>query len=322
MTDKITVKYFLDKRLGVVTLRSFNGGNRMDSYEKAKDLEIKEIIPDSNDMACTYIPDVTYITRNGLDLHLQIIKPDRYVSEGEKYPLIVFVQGSGWYKQNCYMNVPQLSRFAQRGYVTAILEYRDSGVSPFPAQVEDAKTGIRFLRKNADEYGIDPDLVYIWGDSSGGHTALLAGLTCDDKIFDTEDYGEYSCKVNGIIDYYGVTDITDEKGFPDTPNSQKADSPEGLLIGGKDVLANPELSNPTIVMNHISEEKSIVPILIFHGTKDNIVSFRHSLRLYEKLMSCGKEVDFYAVKDAGHGGAPFWRKDVLDIVDDFIQANM
>ena len=75
----------------------------MDSYEKAKDLEINEIIPDSNDMACTYIQDVTYVTRDGLDLHLQIIRPDQYVSGGKKDPLIVFVQASAWYKQNCYM---------------------------------------------------------------------------------------------------------------------------------------------------------------------------------------------------------------------------
>ena len=250
----------------------------MNTFEELEGLEINEIRPDGSDIACSYIPDVKYISRDGLDLHLQIIKPERFISDGDKYPLIVFVQGSAWFKQNCYMNVPQLSRFAQKGYVTAIVEYRDSGVSSFPAQVEDAKTAIRFLRKNADEYGIDPDMVYIWGDSSGGHTALLAGLTCNDKIFDTEDYKEYSCKVNGIINYYGVTDITDEEGFPSTPNHQRADSPEGLLLGGKDVLANLDLATPTIVMNYIYEEKSIVPILIFHGTQDKTVSFRHSLK--------------------------------------------
>ena len=292
----------------------------MNSFEDIYSLGIKEIVPDKNDIACTYIPDVRYISRNGLDLYLQIISPYRFMPEGEKYPLIVFVQGSAWFKQNCYMNVPQLARFSQKGYVIAIVEYRHSGLSPFPAQVQDAKTAIRFLRKNADQYSINPEMVYIWGDSSGGHVALLAGLTCCEQIFDTDDYNEYSCKVNGIIDYYGVTDITDKEGFPSTSNSQKADSPEGMLLGGKDVLSNLEIATPTIVMNHIWEDKIIVPVLIFHGTKDKIVSFNHSVKLYEKLKSCGKMVDFYAISGADHGGAPFWRDDILEIVENFIQT--
>lgn len=278
-----------------------------------------EINPNKNDTACSYFPDVTYVKRNDVELHLQIITPYRFMSEGEKFPLIVFVQGSAWFKQDCYMNVPQLARFAHRGYVTAIVEYRHSGISPFPAQIQDAKTAIRFLRKNADKYNIDPDKVYIWGDSSGGHTALLAGITCKDDIFDTEDYNVYSCQVDGIIDFYGVTDITDEKGFPSTQNHQKHDSPEGQLLGGKDVLENPELAAPTIVMNHISEDKAIPPILIFHGTKDSIVSYRQSVALYEKLKSCGKEVEFYAVNEANHGGAAFWNDEVLDIIENFIK---
>jgi len=288
---------------------------------EGKVIEIKEIIPDANETACAYFNDVTYVTRSGVDLKLQIITPFNPMMQGKRFPLVVFVQGSAWFKQNCYMNVPQLARFAQRGYVTAIVEYRHSGISPFPAQVQDAKTAIRFLRKNADKFGINPDEVFIWGDSSGGHTAVLAGLTCNDNILDTDDYNEVSCSVKGIIDYYGVTDITDKNGFPSTPNSQKPDSPEGIFLGGKDIDENPELAAPTIAMNYISEDKDIPPVLIFHGTKDRIVSFGQSVKLYDKLTSCGKNVDFYAISEADHGGPAFWSEKVLDIVESFINEN-
>lgn len=288
---------------------------------QGKEYEFKEIIPSGDEIDCTYFNDVTYVSRDGVDLKLQIITPYNPMMQGKRFPLVVFVQGSAWFKQNCYINVPQLARFAQRGYVAAIVEYRPSGISPFPAQVQDAKTAIRFLRKNADKFGINPEQVFIWGDSSGGHTAVLAGLTCNDNIFDTDDYKEFSCSVKGIIDYYGVTDITDPEGFPSTQNHQKPDSPEGLFIGGKDVNEHPELAQPTIAMNHISKEKLVPPVLIFHGTSDKIVSFGQSVKLYEKLISCGKKVDFYAINGADHGGPAFWSKQVLDIVEAFINEN-
>lgn len=288
---------------------------------QGKEYEFKEIIPSGNETDCAYFNDVTYVTRNGVELKLQIITPFNPMMQGKRFPLVVFVQGSAWFKQNCHVNVPQLARFAQRGYVAAIVEYRHSGISPFPAQVQDAKTAIRFLRMNADKFGINPEQVFIWGDSSGGHTAVLAGLTCNDNIFDTEDYNEYSCSVKGIIDYYGVTDITDPEGFPSTQNHQKPDSPEGQFIGGKDVSEHPELAQPTIAMNHISKDKLVPPVLIFHGTSDRIVSFSQSVKLYEKLIGCGKKVDFYAINGADHGGPAFWSKEVLDIVEAFINEN-
>jgi len=288
---------------------------------QGKTFEIKEIVPSGNETDCIYHNDVTYVTRDGVELKLQIITPFNLMKQGERFPLVVFVQGSAWFKQNCYMNVPQLARFTQRGYVAAIVEYRHSGIKPFPAQVQDAKTAVRFLRKNADKYGINPDQVFIWGDSSGGHTAVLAGLTCNDNILDTEDYKEFSCSVKGIIDYYGVTDITDPEGFPGAIMPQKADTPEGKLIGGYDINEHPELAAPTVAMNYISEDKEIPPVLIFHGTQDKLVSFGQSVKLYEKLVSCGKKVDFYAIKDADHGGPAFWSNEVLDIVERFINEN-
>ena len=93
-------------------------------------------------------------------------------------PLIVFVQGSGWSFPNIYREIPQLCQYARAGFVVATVTHRNAVEGHvFPAYLQDVKTAIRYLRAHADEYGIDPKRVCIWGTSSGGNTAMLVGLT-------------------------------------------------------------------------------------------------------------------------------------------------
>ncbi|MBR3642449.1 MAG: alpha/beta hydrolase, partial [Parasporobacterium sp.] len=137
-----------------------------------------------NERGVAYLHDVEYANVKGTPLHLQILVPysrnDRFDFMGEQenmsLPCIVFVQGSAWFQQYVYGNVGNISRLAMRGYVCAIVEYRHSGIASFPAQAVDTCNAIRFLRKNAKRFGIDPDSMIVSGDSSGGHTAVWAGL--------------------------------------------------------------------------------------------------------------------------------------------------
>ena len=79
--------------------------------------------------------------------------------------------------QNLFQSLPTLARMCERGYAIAIVEHRESDLAPFPAQVIDVKTAIRFLRLNGRSYHIDTDKISLWGDSSGAHSALIAGIT-------------------------------------------------------------------------------------------------------------------------------------------------
>jgi acetyl esterase/lipase len=119
-----------------------------------------------------------------------------------KFPLIVFVQGSAWRRQQIFAHLQHLVRVCGKGYAVAMVQYRPSDIAPFPAQIQDTKTAIRFLRKNAAEYGIDPGRVALWGDSSGGHTAVMAGITEDGELDgDSESrlYSEFPAKVKCIV---------------------------------------------------------------------------------------------------------------------------
>ena len=260
--------------------------------------EFKKVLPsmegvhylkaDGTEVYGVYKHDVCYVERDGLKRTLQMIVPEMKPDKNYTYPAILYVQGSAWMKQDNYKRLGVMARLAQRGYVTAILQYRESSIASYPAPVEDAKTGVRFLRMHAEEYHIDPENIVIMGDSSGGHTALAAGITAEEDCMDTEIYSGVSCSVKAIVDLYGVTDICQKTDFPTTPNQGEPDSPEGMLIGGNNVYEHPELSDPVIISNYVKEEKEIPPILMMHGTADDTVSCDQSIRLYKKFLEEGR----------------------------------
>ena len=282
--------------------------------------EVKHRKADGSEVYHIYKHDVVYVTRPEGERTLQMLVPEE--KGDRKYPAILYVQGSAWMKQDQYKRLAAMADLAGRGFVTATLQYRESDLAAFPAQIQDAKTGIRFLRKNAEEYHIDADHIFIMGDSSGGHTAVMAGVTADQEILDTDVYGEVSCGVKAIVDLYGVTDIRQKEDFPTTLNQGEADSPEGKLIGGKNVYEHPELSVPVVCAGYIKKETEIPPILMMHGTGDDLVSWRQSVRLYKKLREEEKEVEFYMVENAIHGDNTFWTTENLDIVEEFLKKYM
>lgn len=272
-------------------------------------------------MACL-IPDVTFSTFQGTPLKMQIIKPwaVEETKNQTKYPLIVFVQGSAWTFPDVNYQLPQLADLARKGYVVATLTHRNCLEGhPFPAFLEDIKTGIRFLRKNALEYQIDTERIGIWGTSSGGNTALLVGLTENEADYKTEEYKEFSDSVKLVIDCFGPTDLTYiinnitslEKGMQDIfAGLRGEDNTENLL----------KLQNINPV-NHIQNGKTYPPFLILQGNKDTLVPYDQSKLMYNKLLEAGANVSLVCVEDAPHEGS-FWSNELLEIIYDFINQNI
>lgn len=265
---------------------------------------------------------VQYAKKDGMPLHLQVIMPPMLREEmhegDQKFPLIVFIQGSGWMKQDLGQKMHGLCEFATRGYVVAIVEYRPSYTAPFPAQVKDTKTAIRFLQEHADDYHVDKDKIFVWGDSSGGHTCVMTAATMEDEYNDEEG----PLNVRAFVDYYGPTDITKMNDQPSIQDHMAPDSPEGMLIGGYVVNEHPELTAAVNPMNHISKEKEMKPLLIVHGDKDRMVPFQQSVLLYEKMKETGKTVEFYKLEGADHAGDAFLKEPVMDLVEEFLKKYM
>lgn len=269
-----------------------------------------------------YQPDICYVNRDGIERTLQVIIPETAQDPDKKYPAILHVQGSAWKKQDVYKRVGVMEELAKKGFVTAILQYRESEIAPFPAPVEDAKTGIRFLRKNAEQFKIDPENIFLMGDSSGGNTAFITAFTADMDCMDTGVYKEYSCKVNAVIDLYGVSCVKIKEDFPTTPNQGEPDSPEGLEIGSKNVYEHPELSDQITCMNYVKKELPSPPVLMMHGTADDTVAPNQSIQLYKKLKEEEKDATFYLVEGADHGHPYFWCEPTLSLIEQFFKKHM
>lgn len=279
-----------------------------------------------DEQGVVYLKDVEYARVEDSVLHLQILVPSsrnrKYNPRSGKpdfrYPCVVYVQGSAWMPQYVYGNLPQLARLAERGYVTAIVEYRHSGIAGFPAQASDARNAIRFLRKHADEFGIDPDRIAVTGDSSGGHTAMWACLLDDDEGI-ANLYPGVSASVSAIINFYGCVSVIPEDAFPSTVNHLKEDSPEGMVMGGVDLSRRPDLCRRLSVECNIRPDTPLPPVLILHGTKDRTVNTKLSVMLYKHLIKCSKEAYLVLLRGADHGGPEFWTPEALDRIDGFLK---
>ena len=269
-----------------------------------------------------FLPNVPYINRKGRDLSLQILIPNKEKDgRREKCPAIIFIQGSAWQKQYLYSSLNKLIRMAEKGYVVAIVEYRPSDEAIFPAQIEDAKTAYKFMKKNSVKYFVDTENMMFWGDSSGGHTALMAGVTCNDYPI-TDDYKEQEINPKCIIDWYGPTEIYEMACYPSICEHDDPDCPEGMLIGGLRVSENKEIADKTNPAKYLSKEKPTPPILIMHGGSDALVPFNQSCRLYARLKELNKEVEFVKLINANHGFMGFNSEEALDIVGDFIKKHV
>lgn len=281
--------------------------------------DVKTLNVSGKEISVSYLPLVPYVARPQGVRSLQILLPRSRA--GGRYPLIVYVQGSAWMKQDVHINVGNLAKFAAKGYTIALVQYRESKLAPFPAQIEDAKTAIRFMRLHADEYHVDSRNVFLWGDSSGGHTAVMAGITGSREL-DSDVYGGFSCAVNGIIDFFGPTDIRTMNNYPSMMDHRGKDSPEGMLIGGKRVDENEKLAAETAVVNHIVQGRDTPPLIMFHGTKDRLVSCNQSLTLFRMMKKQGRDVQLYCLKGADHGDPAFWSDQMMALVDGFIRKNI
>src|SRR4051812_42282805 len=218
-----------------------------------------------------------------LDLHL----PARPVVAP---PVVVWLHGGGWRKGNRSL-APDLDRyFARRGYAMANVEYRLSGEAIFPAQLQDVRAAVRWLRDSADEFGLDVKSIALWGSSAGGHLAALAATTATDA----------RDRVQAVVDGYGPTDFAraDAQSLPGGMRHAPADSPESELLGvplpeaGEDLL---RAANPIV---HITS--AAPPFLILHGTADLLVPPGQSQILHAALAAAGVESTLCLIEGLGH----------------------
>src|SRR5512132_3660165 len=207
----------------------------------------------------------------------------------------------------------------EQGYAIASLNYRLSQHARFPAQIEDCKAAVRWLRTHADTYGLDPSRFASWGESAGGHLAAMLGTAGHERSFEVGEHLEHSSHVQAVLDFFGPTDVLqmDAHPLPEGTVHDAADSPESQLVGG------PIQERPTEVaranpVTYVTPEAP--PFLIVHGDRDPLVPYGQSLLLVDALRAAGVPATFYTVVGAGHGG--FDDPQIPILVHEFLAAHL
>jgi acetyl esterase/lipase len=279
---------------------------------------------------------LTYASRGGADLVLDLYVPPAPVRRPA--PVIVFLHGGGW-SGGTRTTGPDFKRyFAQDGFAMASIEYRLTPSVTFPANVEDVRTAVRWLKANAAAQGIDGARICLWGTSAGGHLAAVAGLAPPGTFEGTDNLTQTSA-VRCVLDAYGPTrfdrmdaQTADERATLQTPvvtinvaggtrGGERGGTPGAAARGGApgggrgpvphDDPASPEsrLLGAAVqtAPDRVREASPITyvsrnapPFLIMHGLADSSVPHGQSVLLYEALKAAGLDVTLRLVDGLPH----------------------
>jgi len=258
--------------------------------------------------------DVVYGKGGGVDLKLNLSRPKN--SASKKLPCVVVIHGGGWAGGDRTNHDDLTWKFAQQGYVSATIGYRLAPKHRFPAQVNDVKCAVRFLRAHADEYGIVPDHFGAIGFSAGGHLSMMLGLT--DKKDGLEGDGgspDQSSKVQAVVSFFGPTNLLAD----DIPQQVL-----GILdqfIGGTKSEKQDDYRKASPI-TYVTPDDA--PMLLFQGTKDPLVPHTQTYPMLEAMTKNGIPGRIELLIGASHGwGDPELRRTAVSsfaFFDDHLKA--
>ncbi len=245
---------------------------------------------------------VEYCRPDGVPLAMDLYMPPVTARTGKPAPVALYVHGGGvlgsrkTYGLSARLANPEGALFDRlrphlnaRGFVVASIDYRLPPGTPWPAQIEDSKCAVRFLRAHAADIGIDPNRIGAWGSSGGGGLVSLLALTGPEAGFDHGQYLGQSSAVQAVVDMFGPANI----------NDMNDSSPFGRFIlqlwFGSSSTSRRSASPITYV--HAGAPR----FLILQGTQDNMVVPRQSDELAQSLNRVGVPHTLIKVQGAGHG---------------------
>jgi acetyl esterase/lipase len=265
--------------------------------------------------------DITYSTADGAELKLDVARP---VGDGP-FPAIVFIHGGGWFQGNRDAYKTQILEAAERGYVAATISYRlmkfdeqekqtTTATPNFPAQIHDAKAAIRWLRANAQNYGVDPERIGVTGASAGGHLSLMLGLTGSHSELEGDGgNADQFSRVQAVVNVFGPTDLTD---------CYKTSSVAWifrLFMGGTPDEAEENYKQASPI-TYVSNDNP--PVLTLHGDQDALVPIAQAKMLDEKMKAAGAPHTLIILAGQGHGFGGEHQQKAAKATWDFFQQHL
>ncbi len=269
--------------------------------------------------------DIAYASKSNAE------KLDIYLPKNIKSlcPVIVQIHG-GAFKMGdkADMQVNASLEGLKRGYAVVSINYRLSGEAIFPAQIQDCKSAIRWVRANAATYNFNANAIAVWGGSAGGNLSALLGTSGDVKELEDLTLGneKFSSRVQAVVDWFGPINFnTLDSQFrvsgKGKPNHDDANSPESEVMGKKITEAKDlvQKANPT---TYISADDP--DFFIQHGTNDPLIPTQQSIEFAKSLEQVlGKaRVSISFLEGAGHGGPQFSSPENVDKVFIFLDKQL
>lgn len=254
---------------------------------------------------------------------------DIYLPENEKapYPVIVTIAGSAWFgnntKKQAYqkMGIPML----KNGYAVVAINHRSSRQAIFPAQINDVKAAVRFIRANSNHYQLDTTFIGITGDSSGGHLSAMTGTTigmdvhsAGSKSLSLEgklgSFTNQSSRVDAVVTWYGPNTFQAMDSCGSSFSHDAPESPESTLLGGA-IQQNDDLCALANPITYV--DRNDPPFLLLHGDADRTVPHCQSILLHKALLAKGVQSRLIIVPKAGHGEGMWIDKYTTQMVNFF-----
>jgi acetyl esterase/lipase len=267
--------------------------------------------PGNGTFTATY--NIEYAYARGHHLMLDLYLPD----DGALHPVILYLHTGAWITGD---RDPGASlRQARRGYAVASIDYELAPASIWPAQIEDCKAAVRWLRANAARYHLDLNRIAVFGASAGGHLAAVLGTSGGVEALEGPELGNagYSSRVKAVVDFYGPTDLLklDSEKLPCIPlSANEPFLPPSLLIGCP-IQECPEKAESANPIRYITPDDP--PFLILHGALDCLVPWQQSALLYDALRAAGVTASLHLLATAKHADEHFDELQNQQIVSDF-----
>jgi acetyl esterase/lipase len=263
--------------------------------------------------------DVPYVPGGGTSRLLDLYLP----SSGQTVPLVIFIHPGGWHVLDKGKAAEHAFFLLKHGYAVASINYRLSQEAVFPAQIEDCRSAIRFLRSQAATYHIQPDHIGVWGSSAGGQLAALLGTsaaadfsTNPAKVTDLGTVDE-SVRVQCVVDWYGPSDFTQVMGH----NAKHVDNAAVKMLGPHtdeaDLMSKAKWASP---ITYVRSDNP--PFFIEHGDADPTVPVEQSRELAAALKKAGVEARLTEMPGSKHGGKAFGTPENQLAVLNFFESHL
>jgi acetyl esterase/lipase len=230
-----------------------------------------------------WVTNLPYVIGGGPEQQIDLYLP----TNGNGGALVVYIHGGGWEhgdKTGDSVN-PNNLQWLWKGYAMASINYRLAPSALWPAQIQDCKAAIRWLKAHAHEYGYDPNRIAVVGESAGGHLAAMLGTTTGLKIFDVGENLDCTSEVICSVNLFGVSDLT------------RLRSAAATLLG-PEAAGNTDLVRRASPVFYVHKDEP--PMLIVHGTDDKLVPYEQAEALADAMDRTDARYHFHTVIGGGH----------------------